>query len=274
MTEQDINTAAEEVLSAHAIAGLPIDPRFIANKEKIALAPGSYANCFDGRIEYHQKAHGGKFYLFYAQEEPGIRTEGRVNFSIAHELGHYFLPEHRQYLLTGKWHNSHIDGGFLADKRLEREADQFAAALLMPRQQFNARVELKSRQVCTLSDLTKFASDIFKTSITSTTLRYVQLDFEPCCMIITKEGRVVYNRTSESLRIEGLGWLDRGVPVPPTSITAKLLKAAEENQNQSAEGEIHADIWFGKQASRRLWEEVKTLGYTGLTITFLALNED
>ncbi len=51
---------------------------------------------------------------------------------------------------------------------MERAADAFAAALLMPRHLFKSRIEKLRREICTLRDICKLAKDQFKTSITST----------------------------------------------------------------------------------------------------------
>jgi hypothetical protein len=107
----------------------------IAQQEKILLAPGSYGGCFDARIEYRRLIN--VFIIYYVDEMPG-RTVGRVNFSLGHELAHFYLEEHQYYLLSGVWHGSHTD--FVSDNRLEREADWFSAALLMPADLFRREV--------------------------------------------------------------------------------------------------------------------------------------
>ena len=89
---------AAKVLVSHRIYKLPIDPFDIARKEGIVIKPGLYADDFDARIEYYP---GLNAYSIYHAEPNGWRTEGRVRFSIAHELGHYYLPEHRARLRSG-----------------------------------------------------------------------------------------------------------------------------------------------------------------------------
>ena len=61
-----------------------------------------------------------------------IDNIGFQNFSVAHELGHYFLPGHIDAVLAdGDVHESRA--GFASGDRYEMEADHFAATLLMPR---------------------------------------------------------------------------------------------------------------------------------------------
>lgn len=59
-----------------------------------------------------------------------IREPGRKNFTVAHEIGHFVLPGHDKADLVctstevGNWSDS--------AKEFEREANEFAAELLMP----------------------------------------------------------------------------------------------------------------------------------------------
>jgi len=272
MTDREIEQAAQEVLLAHEFRGLPVDPFAIAGMESIVVLSGSYGGCFDGRIEYRRRDGLGRFYLFYAEEEPPWRPEGRVRFSIAHELAHFYLEEHRRYLLSGIWHGSHA--GFVSDRRTEREADLFAAALLMPRAMLQDIVGKKSGQVCDVRELSDLAERTFRTSMTSTVIRYVQLNFEPCCVVLSRKGRALYSVASEDLRRQGLGWIDCGSAIPATSVTGRLLAALAEGDAANKGGAVEADVWFEGKPAREMWEEVMVLGKTGLTLTFIAMTVD
>ncbi|HRK30173.1 MAG TPA: ImmA/IrrE family metallo-endopeptidase [Tepidisphaeraceae bacterium] len=269
MTNDEIERVVDDVLeSLNLQTSLPIDPLHIAQEEEIALLPGRYDNCFDGRIEYRRTDGQGDFYLFYAQEEPPFRTAGRVRFSIAHELGHFYLPPHREYLLSGQWHSSTSD--FTSKKEREREADRFAAYLLMPRDLFQDEVSACSGGNCTLDDLSRLARDAFETSLTSTIIRYIELDFEPCCMVISEGGKVVTSLASEALRTRGMGWIERGGKVPTQSVTARSLTAGKLSaENPKAGGSVDSSVWFNSRSSCDLWEDVVLLSNFGRVITFL-----
>src|ERR1700687_5426988 len=106
VTPDDIEVFARSILVALGMWRLPVDPFAIVRQEGIELAPGEYGPKFDARIKFipSEKA----FMLFYRESKYGP-TEGRVRFSIGHELGHFYLPHHRAYLLSGKSHNSVSD---------------------------------------------------------------------------------------------------------------------------------------------------------------------
>src|SRR6516225_3233020 len=83
------------------------------------------ANSFDGALVRARDIPCGVILI-----RKSIQERGRKHFTLAHELGHYLLPNHDHTELActksdiGNW----SDGS----KQTEREADEFAAELLMP----------------------------------------------------------------------------------------------------------------------------------------------
>ena len=61
-----------------------------------------------------------------------IAYDGRKRFAIAHELGHYFIDEHSIALAQNLSAGHCSQTGFVSEIAVEREADLFAASLLMP----------------------------------------------------------------------------------------------------------------------------------------------
>jgi hypothetical protein len=266
MTESRIEQLAEQVLDAHGVAGLPVDPLALARLEEIRLAPGRYGGCFDGRIEYRNRSEGGgRFYLFY---EEGQRPR-RVRFSVAHELGHFFMPQHRGYLVSGVWHGSRSE--FVSSRRLEREADWFAAALLMPRQPFVEHLHRRGSYLCTLGQLADLADRVFHTSLTSTAIRYAQLNFAPCCVVLSEHGRVLFGIRSEEMRRRELGWISR---VPAESVTGRLWADRAAGRAGTYAGVVDTGIWFAGRGPGLLREEARVLGRTGRTLTYLVLTDE
>jgi hypothetical protein len=263
MDNKAIEAYAASILKDHGLYKLPVDPIEIAKREGIRLAPGSYGGRFDGRLEFHRKQ--GRFLLFYADGRTG-RTEGRIRFTIGHELGHYYLEEHRRYLMSGLWHGSHT--GFVSDNRLEKEADRFSAELLMPADLFRTQVGRFRQRVCTLKDLITL-SERLGTSITATALRYCELDIEASSMMLARDGFVLFHVASYDMRRLGYSFVSKGSRVPGTSKTALLFA---EGAADFVEGEIDAGVWY-EDRHGTLWEEAQWLGSTGLTLTYLVHEE-
>lgn len=238
----------------------PIDLIHIAQEEGILLAPGDYGEEFNGRIEFHH-AHG-KFILFYPKDEEG-RFKGRARFSIAHELGHYYLPEHRRLLVQGGTHNSKC--GFICDNQLEREADEFAAYLLVP--QDYLRKLIRKRTFLTLKDLLGLANEL-QVSATAMAIRYVKMTPEPCAVILSQEGQQKFYMASEEMEYIGFQWRGRK-DIPWNSASAEASK--KQGCGEIFEKESASSAWFSKRKSEcEIWEEAFPLGYTGLVLTMLS----
>ena len=171
-----IEKLANTTLEAFDIKTPPVDVLDIARQEEIevgSLSRGNYSEEFSGRIEFHSEIN--RFLLFH----PEIETAdfpSRVRFSIAHELGHYYIPEHRQRLMQGKSHDS--NAGFISDDTFEREADHFASVFLLPT--FALRTKIGRRGFLTLQQILDLANE-WKTSATSAVLRYIKFASEALC---------------------------------------------------------------------------------------------
>jgi hypothetical protein len=269
MTDDEIEAKVQEVLKDWELEEtMPIDPLHIAKEEGIEVLPGDYDDCIEGRIEYHKENGIGQFYLMYGNAKLPFRPDGRVRFSIAHELGHFYLTEHRKYLLSGRFHNSVTD--FVSTEPWEREADKFAASLLMPTEMFRDQVRDRA-DFLTLQDLSNLASNVFQTSLTSTVRRYVDMNFEPCCMVMAEKGVIKWSKSSEDMRKQALGWTNSGSKLPPNSLTAKAIISKLSGTQLTSSGSVDSSVWFNRQNSCQMFEETLLLTNWGRTLTFITL---
>src|SRR3546814_42737 len=102
--------------------------------------------------------HDMNFGILYATHIP---IEGFQRFSIAHELGHYFLDGHIDHLFNGSdFHAS--QAGFVSQDPYEREADHFATGLLMPEKLFRRAM---GRYDDGLDAIERLANDCSKSQI-------------------------------------------------------------------------------------------------------------
>lgn len=260
--ERELASRAEEILKALDMWSVPVDPLAIVEQEGIELAPGDYGDGFDGRIKYLREVQ--TFALAYQTQGRG-RPRGRVNFTLGHELGHYYL--HREYLLSGHSHGSKSD--FRSPNEMEQEADEFAAALLMPLELFRREVKKYRQHVCVLKELCDLAENRLGASITSTVRRYCQADIEPCHAVFSRDGIVQWGCCSEDMRRLNMGFVPFGQSLPRGSRSAQSFdKLTTEGQ---VEGEVDASEWFERPYHQgRLWEESMLLG-NGIALTYLTL---
>ena len=174
---KDIIELAEFIAKEHFL-NESIKPEIIAQKENIKYKYGSYGSSFDGILRYKNQ----KFYIFCNLDKTNQKNTPRVRFTFCHELGHYFIDEHRNTLIRGKdlHHPSQCD--FKSKNIVEQEADLFASHLLIPGYLLKKEALRKKAKVGIEEIL--YLSSKFKSSLTCTTLRYVELNIIPCAVFI------------------------------------------------------------------------------------------
>jgi hypothetical protein len=262
-----IRDAAENVLKNLDLWKLPVDPIRIIEEEGIFLAPSDYRAGFDARIEYFPMFD--TFGIYY-QEAGAYRNAGRVKFSLAHELGHFYLPEHRQRLRTGQSHNSVADFG--SKHPAERQADSFAAHLLMPEELFIAHVNHFHSGFCTLKNLCDMAERL-GTSLTSTAIRYCDCGIDATTVVISRDRVVLWSYPSEDMRRLGMWYVASGSTVPAGSQTATLYDRRDGGRtDEMIEGSTDPNIWFQWPKRDKIWEEAMFLG--SYVLTYLAAPND
>ncbi|MEX0676632.1 MAG: ImmA/IrrE family metallo-endopeptidase [Pirellulales bacterium] len=261
-----IAQAAEAVLSDLGLWKLPVNPLRIAEEEGIEIAAGFFGSGFDARIEYYPAFD--RFAIYYQNFGP-YRPEGRVRFSLAHELGHFYLPEHRTRLRSGGTHNSVAD--YASGDPMEREADRFASALLMPKELFVAEVRNFRGGFCTLKDLCALSERLL-TSITSTAIRYCDCQIDAATVILSRDRMVLWSWPSEDMRYLGMSYVERGSRIPPASRTGALYDRNDVGSvADQIEGPVDSSIWFEWPKRSELWEEAMFLG--DRVLTYLAAPE-
>ena len=260
MNDCDIERLADDVVAAYGQSTPPVDLRNIAGEEGIELAEGDYGEDFHGRIEYLSEVEA--FAIYHPRLECA-RYPGRVRFSIAHELGHYFIPAHREVLLTGACHNS--DDCFLGGSSVEKEADKFASALLVPSVELRRLVG--ARKFLTLAQILELA-DRCQASAQATAFRYTRFTEEPHIAIVSQNGRILYHFASEEAEAIGFRWLgNRNVPMSCATRRAGMAPVG----GGIVEGASGSENWFSsRRASAELWEEAIRLGTTDLVLTLLS----
>ena len=103
----------------------------------------------------------------------------RQRFSFAHEIGHLVIQAHRQS--TGSEvheRGSRARAAGHGDKKEERLCEAIAAELLMPAKSFGERLRGLGQSLQTVPAL----ANAFRTSITSTAIRYCEMLDTPCLL--------------------------------------------------------------------------------------------
>ncbi|MBK8208686.1 MAG: ImmA/IrrE family metallo-endopeptidase [Rhodospirillales bacterium] len=117
----------------------------------------------------------------------------RQRFTIGHELGHFLNPWHKPKDAQGfrcTSRDMRVSSAQPGDRavQMEVEANIFAAELLMPRALF--RKDLRGKQGLDVSHILALARK-FDMSRESTARRYVELQDDPCAVVISRHGKVL-----------------------------------------------------------------------------------
>ena len=157
---------AESIVETYSPRQGPVDLAEILKAKNIRLHSGSYEETFDALISWD----GTRFHIHLNVRHPGgTLNSARSRFSIAHELGHYFIDEHRNQLMRGGAPHSSKCGMFDGAASMEElEADWFAASLVMPPTKFITGASGHTSPLQTIRTL----ADHFETSLTATALQY------------------------------------------------------------------------------------------------------
>jgi Zn-dependent peptidase ImmA (M78 family) len=167
-----------EWLADRYFDGRVVDPESLAREKRITICRNDYGTAFDGLLE--QRA--GRFCIYCNTAR--ARVPERVRFTVGHELGHFFIDEHREALLSGsvKEHGSFCD--FRSKNPVEREADFFASNLLMP----PSRLERELARLPVSIETVLRVARRFQTSLTSAAVRIVELNRGICALVLWQRG--------------------------------------------------------------------------------------
>ena len=149
----------------------------------------------------------------------GITSRGRINFTLAHEFGHYLI--HRHAFPNGmrcsqqdivRWDSEY--------KQVEREANTFAAYLLMPLDDY--RHQIDSRSTATF-ELLSHCAERYEVSLIAATLRWLAYTERRAVLVVSREGFILWARSSEAAFKSGayIKTAQSAVPVPDESVAAR-----------------------------------------------------
>ncbi len=252
---------AHEVLNKLQISTLPVNPfavadrRDITHQEKSSLAPG-ISGCL--------MKVGDAFGILYSSR---FASEGFKRFNVGHELGHYFLAGHIEALFSAGQQFHQSESGFTSDDKYEREADSFAASLLMPKLLFKAACGKSGQGLTAIESL----AGLCVTSLTATAIRYAKLCDDPVAVVCSIGNRVQFAFMSKPLQdMRGLTWIRKDSGLPAGTATANFNKDEDNiRKGKRVVSTSTLDTWFDGGSAAELNEEIVGLGDYGKTLTVL-----
>lgn len=263
--EAEAERAARHVIKEMGISTLPVCPFAIAAKKEITVQTKMTT---DPGVSGFLMRVGDEFGIFFASH---IANEGFKRFSVAHELGHYFLPGHVDVLFPHGDGLHESRGNFASSDSHERQADLFAAALLMPEPLFTAAANQVGEGFPAIKEL----KELCQTSITATAIRYAKLTDEPVAVVVSSGPTIEYAFVSERLlQVEGVRRIRKNSVLPSDSCTAKFNRNRSGSSPSATDGAwTSLDDWFDGAPQVEMKEDVVGLGGYGKTLTVLFTDE-
>ena len=262
--EQELAELAEAIAEDYFPA-CRIEPLAIMRAKEITSSFGYYGDAFDGLLE-HQS---GRFHVYANLDRLEHSDSPRARFTLGHELGHYFIDEHRNAMAAGlPPHPSVCE--YESDLVVEREADHFASNLLMPSTRFR---RMAQRVPSGLHGILSVANEC-GTSVTSTALKYLKLDIVPCLVLKWNNDGLAWKWLStETFRAHYRRTIDSVDQLQSDSPTARAIRGEKPPASGFFSSGTTASAWFPfiSGASNRnaiFVEESMQLGRFGV-LTFL-----
>jgi Zn-dependent peptidase ImmA (M78 family) len=158
---------------------------------------------------------GGAIFL-----QPG-QSSGRRRFSIAHELAHYHIPTHEKQGRSCEELALQATADY--GRRVEWEANSFAAELLMPTVPF--RRDARDTDVCFDTVYELMSERLYNVSATAAARRLVQTTRETCALVATRNGRVEWQERAEFY----FRMATRGQRIGPSTIATAVHRGEAPN---------------------------------------------
>lgn len=210
-----------------------------ADYEDIGVYYDQYQDAFDGMLVHDDNT----FHIHINKDRGNTANSKRSRFTLAHELGHYFIDEHRLGLKYGKLPPHGSIHNLNQKDLIEKEADYFASCLLMPREKFRDIAKGKHFSLDTITRL----SEAFQSSILSTVLKFAEIGTHEVTAVISKENKVQWYAQSTDFP----KWAFRfrvGQALPPTTVAGEFF--TKQDSKYTGIEELSADDWFFVKDSR------------------------
>ncbi len=231
------------VLRTIGVADFPVDIRTVAmeiSKAKhpdapISVVKGDVLPSFEGALSPAPPGKKG-WGIFY---NSGITSHGRINFTLGHEFGHYLL--HRE-VYPGGFQCSTEDMATWESEygQRENEANVFAATLLMPLDDFRAQIEASARPDF---DALGACAERYDVSLVAATLRWLQYTARRSMLVVSRDGFILWARSSKRALRSGLYFKTRNRP--PIEIPGKSLAANPGLlANSTGVCELDHEVWL------------------------------
>lgn len=189
------------------------------------------------------------------------KSRGRINFSIAHEIAHAILPHHAQNNFFCFLDDVNETSKFKMDKHLEKEANSFAAYILLPYKQFIEDISCMDFTIKNVNRLSKK----YNASWVLVAKKWVESSKLEIAMVFSTNGVVDWWSRSESFpyyKIEGAIYKQSSV-----------FRAIELERKLTG-NKVIFDKWFQAEYPRHRIQEQSYMLFEDKVLTLLQIIDE
>lgn len=198
-----------------------------------------------------------------------VEDPRRVRFSITHELGHLEMHRNRRAVVLCLTEDIDEWDPRRAGTRLEQEANEFAAALLLPERFFAPLCKGQDPSLHHIAEL----ADTFNTSLTATALRYLEFCEEPVAVVFSQDRSIKWfrgNQYFEDLDV----FVDVRSRLDPSSLAVLFFRGRTIPADPRP---VDASTWFAPgryRSDARIQEQSWAMPNYNAVLTLLWIDDD
>jgi hypothetical protein len=206
--------------------------------DPISLVRGEVLPGFDGAL-YRAPAGKKGWGIFFNH---GIASKGRINYTLAHEFGHYLM--HRAAYPNGfrcgdqdvvRWDSEY--------RQIEHQANVFAANLLMPLDDYRRQIDAHAKVDL---DMISHCADRYCVSLIAALLRWLEYTARRAVLVVSRDGFILWARSSERALKTGAFFRTSRSPVavPPASLAGRQDRLVDGRTGV----DVPAGVWLREDA--------------------------
>ena len=219
----------------------------ISQDEDLSVCEDDYEEYFDGMLVWENRAFHVHLNVFKKNQKDS--KKGR--YTLAHELGHYFINAHREGIKRGLLEPHPSNGALVHSNRMETEADYFASCLLMPSHELRKFTQGRMFSL----DLVKAISDKFNVSLIAAALRFAEVGTHEIMIVFSKNNTVKWYTRSVDFPMLANRFRVGG-SLPPTTVAGEAF--SKSNARYTTAEAVDLEDWFYYRIgapSRQLYEQ-------------------
>ena len=250
--------------AAHGLNRFPVDVEAIAREyskkvfpsEPITLVEGISSKEFEGMLLPNPNGTGEWGILY----NDSLKSKGRQNFTLAHELGHYLLHRHKSP--SGiKCENRDMMDWKSDAAQIEAQANTFASYLLMPLDDFREQTNVRDFSLELFIQL----ADRYEVSVTAAILKWLSITHKRAMIVVGKDGFIDWAWSSPELIRSGIYYKPRQIT---TELPSMSLAARRDMSQNNLKGVVHKKgIWKGNEEVLEM--TIFTSDYNNLSVSLL-----